>query len=72
MMLPVERGAISSLFRPLGSKNNSSASCCRILFVIPSGPGISSSVSMMFSSLLFYASSRYSWNIFARTFHLPW
>eukprot|EP00924_Labyrinthula_sp_SR-Ha-C_P016603 snap_masked-scaffold_6-processed-gene-8.33-mRNA-1 protein AED:1.00 eAED:1.00 QI:0/0/0/0/1/1/7/0/141 len=74
-----ERDISSSLFRPLASKNSSSAICCKISFVIPSGPvggdilvssalasEISSSVSMMFSLLLLCASSRYSWNTFTR------
>eukprot|EP00924_Labyrinthula_sp_SR-Ha-C_P000522 snap_masked-scaffold_27-processed-gene-1.42-mRNA-1 protein AED:1.00 eAED:1.00 QI:0/0/0/0/1/1/6/0/158 len=47
MMFPVERDISSSLFRPLGSKNSSSASCCKISFVIPSGPVFSPSLQVL-------------------------
>eukprot|EP00924_Labyrinthula_sp_SR-Ha-C_P004303 snap_masked-scaffold_3-processed-gene-19.60-mRNA-1 protein AED:1.00 eAED:1.00 QI:0/0/0/0/1/1/5/0/98 len=50
MMFPVERDISSSLFRPLGSKNSSSASCCKISFVIPSGPAFSPSLQVLLKS----------------------
>eukprot|EP00924_Labyrinthula_sp_SR-Ha-C_P006349 snap_masked-scaffold_31-processed-gene-3.5-mRNA-1 protein AED:1.00 eAED:1.00 QI:0/0/0/0/1/1/4/0/107 len=39
MMFSVEIDISSLLFKPLGSRNSSSATCCKTSFVIPSGPG---------------------------------
>eukprot|EP00924_Labyrinthula_sp_SR-Ha-C_P015539 snap_masked-scaffold_4-processed-gene-2.22-mRNA-1 protein AED:1.00 eAED:1.00 QI:0/0/0/0/1/1/3/0/69 len=50
MMFPVERDINSLLFKPLGSRNSSSASCYKISFVFPSGPVFSPSLQVLLKS----------------------